>query len=169
MQQKNTKKNILQDIKVLSQKYFFSSPSLVQKLPSKKLWITIDKDENILLNEQKSQPTNQITFNSQEQFFPVLVHVGQEKIVAIASKFNLYANINPEPFKTAQAEFQFQQNLILLFNLVGGESYYRPGDARNFVHAKNFDRVLSENLELRYEHDESYFYLFVLIEKNLHL
>lgn len=146
-------------------KFFYSQPIYIQDLPTQRLFVTIKNEQEVEISDRdKAKKNKEITFQAEADFFPFFLRIKQQTFIVIGSTFSLYDYVSREPYLEAKAEYQFQQQLRKALKLTGGYVYHLPGDSSDFVATSvDLEDVVSQNLELRYEHDDQYFYLFVLI------
>lgn len=145
-------------------KVFFAQPISIQELPNQKLHVTIKNEQNVEIgSHDQSEKNKEVTFEGEADFQQFFLQTKQNTIIVVRSSFSLYDHISREPYLETKAGYQFQQQLKKALKLTDGYTYYLPGDSSDFVIDVDFDDVTSQDLELRYEHDDTHFYLFILI------
>lgn len=165
--------NLLQITKPISvarveeifKKNFFLQPIFIQDLPSQKLQVSIKNESDVeIISQEMGKNNKEATTQKEVIFYPFLLQTEQQTLIVIGSTFSLYERISREPYLETKAEYQFQQQLRKALKLTGGFVYHLPGDSSDFVtNDIHLEDVSSQELELRYEHDDIYSYLFVLI------
>lgn len=146
-------------------KVFFAEPIFIQELPNQKLLVTIKNEQDIGIGHQgQTVESKEITFEGEADFQQFFLQTKQNTFIVVRSSFSLYDHISREPYLETKAEYQFQEQLKKALKLTSGHTYYLPGDSSDFViDDVDIDDVTSQDLELRYEHDDTHFYLFILI------
>ncbi len=144
---------------------FYSQPTFIQELSTQVLYITIKGEQEVVISDRAATETNKdVTFQGTADFQPFFLQTKKQSFVVIGSTFSLYDTITREPFAETKAEYEFQQQLRKALKLTGGFVYYVPGDSNDFVTVPvDLEDAVLRDLNLRYEHDDTYHYLFVLL------
>jgi len=151
-------------VAIVFKKFFYSQPVEISEMPTEEFFVSVENEQDVEVSQQKSEKSKETSFQEQVTFYPYLVKTKQNTIMVIGSAFSLYDHVSREPYLEIKAEYQFQQQLREALKLTGGHVYHLPGDLSDFVVDDiDLEDVVSRDLELKYEHDDNYFYLFVLI------
>lgn len=133
-------------------------------MPVQKLLVVIKNEQDVEITRDKVKKNTEITFQGEAKFYPFLLQTKDNTFIVIGSSFSLYEYISRDPYLETKAEYQFQQKLRNTLKLTGGHTYYLPGSSSDFVTDDvSFEDVFSQDMSLRYEHDDKHSYLFVLV------
>lgn len=152
------------EVKNVFKDFFFKPPVFITELPSREVIVKVIDKQNIEIDPEESKRSSGVTFQGKVNFYPFLLQTAKDTLIVIGSDFSLYNHITREPYQEAKAEFQFQNELKSAMKLKGGYAYYLPGSSEDFF-TKNTELqdVHAQDLSLRYEHDNEFFYLFILV------
>lgn len=153
-------------IKDVFKSHLYSEPTSISAQMTQKLVVTIKNEQSITITKDASKVSKDFTFQGQTEFFLFMVETENRTFSIIGSQFSLYDYISREPYLETKAEYEFQQQLKAAFGLADGFTYHMPGHSEDFVKMNvTLDEVVNNDLVLRYEHDDLFFYLFVMMEK----